>query len=213
LKKSTRDGEVVLVSDSDMLNNHVSIREENVMGHKVEAPMNGNLNFVQSLVEELAGDDNLISSRSRASMDHPFTRVKAMEAQAGKQFQEKIQVLETQQRDMNRKIKALQAGTDGTQNMILSPDQEQELAGYQESMTKLRRELEQVRGNLRKQTEALEFKTKVINIGAVPCLVALAGMGLAIVRTRRRAPRKTTTSPLKNRTLEAGLAGEPGMAK
>ena len=42
--------------------------------------MNGNLNFVQSAVEQLSGDDDLISARSRASMNHPFTRLKDMEA-------------------------------------------------------------------------------------------------------------------------------------
>lgn len=188
LKKSTHAGEVVLISDSDMLNDRVSVRTQNVMGHRMVYPMNGNLNFVQSMIEELAGDDNLISARSRATMDHPFTRVKTMEASAGRQVEAKIKELETEKRGMDQKIKALQAG-EGSQNMILSPDQEAELAGYQQSMTKISQELETVRGNLRKETQALEFKAKVINIGAMPCLVALSGLGLAMIRSRRRAPR------------------------
>ena len=38
--------------------------------------VNGNLNFAQNLVEQLSGDNNLIAVRSRALMEHPFTRVK-----------------------------------------------------------------------------------------------------------------------------------------
>ena len=50
-----------------------------------------------------------------------------------------------------------------------------------------RRELKDVRRELRSETEALEFWTKVFNIAAMPLLVALAGIAIAIVRRRRRA--------------------------
>jgi ABC-type uncharacterized transport system involved in gliding motility auxiliary subunit len=195
LKQATGDGEVILVSDSDMLSDHVSVRVESSQGHRLVYPINGNLNFVQSLVEELAGDENLISARSRASMDHPFTRVKATEARAGKQLEAKIHELEIQQRNMNQRIDELLASSKGGQRMILSPDQEQQVAGYRESIAKVNHELEQVRGKLRQDTEALEFKTKVLNIGAMPCLVAVSGIGLAVFRTRQRMPRKWVVPP------------------
>jgi ABC-type uncharacterized transport system involved in gliding motility auxiliary subunit len=213
LKQAAHDGEVVLVSDSDLLNDHVSVRMQEVMGHRVVSPINGNLNFVQSLVEELAGDDNLISSRSRANMDHPFTRVKTMEASAGKQLQAKVQDLEREQLGMDKKIKELQASGEGNQSTILSPDQQQELATYQQSMAGINHELEQVRQKLRKDTEALEFKTKVINIGAMPLLVALSGVVLAIVRTRQRMPRKSTAPPIRILEHPAMVSREIGAAK
>jgi ABC-type uncharacterized transport system involved in gliding motility auxiliary subunit len=213
LKEAARDSEVVLVSDSDLLNDHVSVKAQEVMGHRVVSPMNGNLNFVQSLVEELAGDDSLISSRSRANMDHPFTRVKTMEANAGKQLQGKVRELENERRGMDQKIKELQASGEGNQSTILSPDQQQELATYQQSMANINHELEQERQKLRKDTEALEFKTKVINIGAMPLLVALSGLGLAIVRTRKRMPRKSTEPPIKTLELPAIVSQKIGAAK
>jgi ABC-type uncharacterized transport system involved in gliding motility auxiliary subunit/ABC-type transport system involved in multi-copper enzyme maturation permease subunit len=181
-----KKSEVILVADSDLLNDKVSVRAQNVMGHRLVRPVNGNLNFVQSLVEELAGDDNLITSRSRASMDHPFTRVKEMEARAGRQWQEKVHVLESQQREMNTKIKELQAHNGSDQSAILTADQERELATYQKSMAAVNRQLKEVRKNLRQDTEALEFKTKLINIAAVPLLVTLSGLALAFTRARRR---------------------------
>jgi hypothetical protein len=191
LKESTDKGEVVLISDSDMLNDKVCIRVQNVMGRPTPQAANGNLNFVQSLVERLAGDDDLISSRARASMSRPFTRVKEMEVKAGKQWQEKIRVLETRQREMDQKIKELQARNEnsGNQSFILSPSQEKELEKYQKGLVEVSRDLKQVRKNLRRETDALEFSTKVINIAAMPIAVALSGLVLAVVKSRRRAPR------------------------
>ncbi len=187
LMESAGGGEVILVGDTDMLNDKVSVRVQNMMGHRVVQPMNGNLNFVQSLVEQFAGDDDLITSRSRASMSRPFTRVKDMEAKAGKQWKQKVQVLEERQRDMEQKIKELQSHGESGQQVILSPQQEQELEKYQKAMVEVNKDLKQVRKNLRKDTEALEFQTKIVNIAAMPFTVALSGLCLAMARTRRRS--------------------------
>jgi ABC-type uncharacterized transport system involved in gliding motility auxiliary subunit len=196
LTESTDKSEVVLISDSDMLNDNVCIRVQNVMGRPTPQAANGNLNFVQSLVERLSGDEDLISSRARASMSRPFTRVKEMEAKAGKQWQEKISVLETRQRETDQKIKELQARNDngGNQSFILSPEQEKELQKYQKGLVEVTRDLKQVRKNLRRETDALEFWTKVVNIGAMPIAVALLGLVLAVVKGTRRAPRASAPS-------------------
>ncbi len=176
-----------------MLNDKICVRVQNVMGRPVFEAVNGNLNFVQSIVEQLSGDDDLISSRSRASMSRPFTRVKEMEAQAGRKWQEKLQVLEATQRETEQRIRSLQtrapAGQDARPAMILSPEQEKELANYRKILAEVARDLKQVRKNLRRDTEALEFQAKVANIGAMPLLVAMAGTGLAAVKGRRRSAR------------------------
>ena len=44
------------------------------------SPMNANLDLAQNLVEQMAGDSNLIGIRSRATLSRPFTRIKQMEA-------------------------------------------------------------------------------------------------------------------------------------
>ncbi len=171
-----------------MLNDKVCIRVQNVMGRPVMNAVNGNLYFVQSLVEQSTGDDDLINSRSRASMSRPFTRVKEMQARAGKQWQEKISLLETKQRQTEQKIKELQAAN-GQQSSILSPAQEKALDDYQKTLVQTGRELKQVRKNLQRDTQALEFWTKVGNIATMPALVAFSGLGLAAIKTRRKGAR------------------------
>jgi len=190
LKESNGKGEVILVADTDMLNDKVCVRIQNMMGRPVVHVVNGNINFVQSLVEQFAGDDDLISSRSRSSMSRPFTRVKDMETKAGKQWQEKLLVLETKQRETEQRIRELQASSGSSvpqQDVILSPEQEKALENYQKTLIAVGRDLKQVRKNLRRDTDALEFWTKISNISGVPIVVALSGVCLAITKTRRRS--------------------------
>ncbi|MGZ4973758.1 MAG: Gldg family protein, partial [Limisphaerales bacterium] len=186
LKESPASGEVILVADTDMLNDKVAVRVEDVMGHKVMRPLNGNLNLFQSMVEQMSGDDDLITSRNRASMNRPFTRVKDMEARAGRIWEEKMRELETHKREMKKKVDELQAQSKPGQNVILTSAQERELDEYQRQLAAVDKELKKVVKNLRKDTDALEFRAKVLNIGAMPVIVALSGMCLAIVKTRRR---------------------------
>ncbi len=188
LKESNGSGEVVLVADTDMLNDKACVQVQNVMGRPVVKPINGNLNFVQSVVEQFSGDDDLISARSRASMNRPFTRVKDMEAQAAKQWEEKVRELETKQKETERKITDLQTHKEGTpeEKDVLSPEQQKELDNYQQTRDALKKDLKQVRKNLRKDTDSLVFWTKVANIGAMPVLVAVSGLVLAIIKPKRR---------------------------
>lgn len=192
LQKSVGNAEVVLVGDTDLLNDKVSVRTDNVMGHRLLRPMNGNLTFVQSLVEEFAGDDDLIGARSRASLSRPFTRLKEMELAAAKQWEEKLHVLEDAQRDTQQHIKELQSYNGGPQNesQILTPAQEKEMEHYQKTLVEVGRSLKQVRKNLRLKTDALQFWTKVLNIATMPTLVAVFGLGLALLKARRRARRE-----------------------
>jgi len=188
LKESSGSGEAVLMADTDLLNDKVCVKVQSVMGHRIIHPMNGNLNLVQSVVELFSGDDDLITARSRASMTRPFTRLKDMEARAGKQWEEKIRVLETKRREMERMINELQTHKESgeEEKLILSPEQQTELEDYQKTRAAVNKDLKQVRSNLRKDTDALEFWTKVVNIGAMPVLVAVSGLVLAIVKRKRR---------------------------
>jgi len=123
------------MADTDLLNDKVCVKVQSVMGHRIIHPMNGNLNLVQSVVELFSGDDDLITARSRASMTRPFTRLKDMEARAGKQWEEKIRVLETKRREMERMINELQTHKESgeEEKLILSPEQQTELEDYQKT--------------------------------------------------------------------------------
>jgi len=188
LKESTGNGVVILVADSDMLSDQVCVQVQEILGYRMVRPVNGNLNLVQSFVEQLSGDSDLISLRSRASLDRPFTRLKDMEAKAGREYEAQVKQLEASKEETERKISELQSQKSGNeQKFILSPEQQKEMENYQKTVADANKELKKVRKELAKETDALQFWTKVANIGVMPALVALTGIVLAIVKHKRTA--------------------------
>ena len=190
LKESQSETTVVLVGDSDLLNDGAAVQISEIFGQRVAIPINGNLAFGQGLVEQLAGDADLVSLRSRATAQRPFTVVKQMEAEAAQAYLGKIQSLEDSLQDTRKKLESLQrtkAPTGGA--AILTAEQQAEIDNFRKRAAETRRELKDVRRELRSETEALEFWTKVINIGAMPLVVALVGLAIAVVKRRRRGAR------------------------
>jgi len=188
LKESQGETTVVLVGDTDLLNDGAAVQISEIFGQRVAVPINGNLAFVQGVVEQLAGDTDLVGLRSRATAQRPFTVVKQMEAEAAQAYLGKIQSLEDSLQETRKKLESLQrtkAPAGGA--AILTAEQQAEIDNFRKRAAETRRELKDVRRELRSETEALEFWTKVINIGAVPLLVAIAGVAIALVRRRRRA--------------------------
>jgi hypothetical protein len=68
---------------------------------------------------------------------------------------------------------------------ILTPEQQAELDSFRKKVVETRKELKEVRKNLRRDAESLVFLTKVANIALMPLLVALAGLIVALVRRAR----------------------------
>lgn len=111
-----------------------------------------------------------------------------MEAKAGREWQDKLKELEARKSETETKISQLQASKSGAeQRFILSPEQQQELENYQKAVANVNKDLKSTRKRLRQDTDSLELWTKVANIGAVPVLVALTGIVLAVVKRKRTA--------------------------
>ena len=185
LKTSQTETTVVLVGDSDLLNDGAAVQIRDIFGQKVAIPVNGNLAFIQGLVEQMAGDPNLINLRGRATAARPFTRVKQMEAEAAQTYLGKIKSLEDSLTETRKKLESLQRTKAPAGGAILTTEQQAEIESFRKRAADTRRELKEVRRELRSDTESLEFWTKVVNIGAMPLLVAIAGIAIAIVRRRR----------------------------
>jgi ABC-type uncharacterized transport system involved in gliding motility auxiliary subunit len=185
LKESAQDNSVVLVGDVDMLTDNAAVEVQDVFGQRLVVPRNGNLNFALSLVEQLAGDQNLISLRSRAAFTRPLTVIRDMEARAQQTYLGKIKELEDSLNKTQEKLQELQKARGGTQATILTPEQQAEIENFRKAAAETRGDLKEVRKNLRVETDTLQFWTKVVNIGLVPLLVAVAGLLLALLHRRR----------------------------
>ena len=187
LKESAQENSVVLVSDVDLLTDGAAVEVQEVFGQRLIVPRNGNLNFAQSLVEQVSGDFDLTKLRSRAAFTRPLTVIQQMEARAQQSYLGKIKELEDNLQQTQEKLTALQKGRAGAQSTLMSPEQQAELDDFKKKAIETRRDLKELRKNLRVESEALQFWTKVVNIGMVPLLVTLLGLGLALARRRRTA--------------------------
>lgn len=197
LKESKTDGAVVLIGDSDMVQDQVAVQEmQNPFGggQRMVMPANGNLAFVQGAIEQLTGDSNLIAVRSRASRERPFTVVRKMQADAESNYRSKIKELETSLQDAQSKLNELQRakadkGEKGAQRLILSAEQQQEIANFRKKETEVKQQLKLERKRLRADIDSLENRVKWLNIAGMPAIVAVAGVGLAALRRRQQAAR------------------------
>jgi ABC-type uncharacterized transport system involved in gliding motility auxiliary subunit len=191
LKESAVDGAVILVGDSDFIQDGIAVQAamNPFGGQRMVIPVNGNIAFAQGAVEQLAGDNNLIAVRSRASRERPFTVVREMQTAAEAKFQQKIKEVQGSLDETQRKLNELQRAKAGEagQRFVLSPEQQQEIANFRKKEGEAKKELKKVRKNLRADIDSLETRTKWLNIAGVPFLVVLAGVFLAVKRRARQA--------------------------
>src|SRR5882724_4806325 len=187
LKESAAENAVVLVGDSDFINDGAAVEIQEIFGQRIVIPRNGNIAFAQALVDQFAGDPALIKLRGRASAARPFTVIRDMEAKAQQAYLGKIKELEDNLGQTQEKLNALQKGRGQGAGAILSAEQQSELENFRRKAAETRLALKEVRRELRSESEALQFWTKVVNIALMPLLVAIAGIAFAVLR-RRRTP-------------------------
>lgn len=187
LQVGEKDGVVILVADADLLANENSVRGMNLFGQTLYQPFNDNLNFTLNLVEQLAGGPALVGLRSRGQYSRPFERVLAMEQAAQAQWQEEEEKLQQKLQETQRRLNELQSAKSDDQQLVLSAAQKAELEKFRQERFETQRQLKEVRKNLRRSIERLGLTLKVLNLAAVPLLVAALGLALGWRRRRRAA--------------------------
>jgi ABC-type uncharacterized transport system involved in gliding motility auxiliary subunit len=187
LKESIEENSVVLVADSDILFDPVVARVQNLLGFRIVDPLNGNLNFGQSLVEIMAGDSNLIAVRSRATLNRPFTVVRQMEEKAQDSYRNQIRQLEESAQETQQRLSELQSAKSTDQRFVLSPEQQEQLTRLRQKEAEVNRELKDVRRKLRQDVDSLQNWIKALNIAAMPLAVTLTGILAAIYKRKKTA--------------------------
>ena len=186
LAESKGENSLVLITDSDFINDGAAVQIQEIFGQRIVVPANGNLGFAQALIEQYAGDPALVSLRSRQSAARPFTVIREMEARAQQAYLGKIKELEDSLQQTQEKLGALQKSkAPGASSAILTAEQQTELDNFRKRAAETRRELKEVRRDLRSDSEALQFWTKVVNIALIPIVLVIVGVVLALVRRRK----------------------------
>ncbi len=175
---------MVLVADADLLHDQNWVREQNMMGQRVSLPISNNADFAVNTLEFLAGSQSLISLRGRGLSVRPFGVVDDMVQEAEFNFRAKEQELLTRIQDAQRNIQKLQE-EEQQSGVILTAEQQTEIEDFRAEMIGLRTELREVQRSLRADVETLANRLMFINIWAVPLVIALLAIGLALFRQMR----------------------------
>ena len=178
---------LIVVADTDLLSDFLWVRQQNFFGQRVAQPWASNGDLVWNALDNLAGSGELIGVRGRQSFTRPFDRVDGLRRMAEDRFRAKEQELEGQLSSTEEKLRALQSQRADASAVILTPEQEKELALFQSEKLRIRRELRDVRLQLDQDIRSLGDRLKLINIALVPLIFAGLALLVALWRRRRQA--------------------------
>jgi len=185
IKSSNKDLNMIVFADTDLLTSRFWVREQEFFGQKIQVPVSNNADFLVNSLENLSGNQALISLRSRGLSVRPFYKIKDLATAAEAKYRSTEQSLSAKLKDLQKKISGLNTDDKSDVNTVLTSEQSKAFQKFRVEMLEVRKQLREVQHNLRKDIETLDSTLKVLNIWTVPVLVAILAVVLAIIRRRR----------------------------
>ncbi|MSR69700.1 MAG: hypothetical protein EXS17_05065 [Phycisphaerales bacterium] len=188
----TKPATIVMIADADLLRNEAWTQEDRLgslsLGWRSFAD-NGSL--LLNAVEQLCGDNALLSLRSRSSSQRPFDVVRELQRAAEDRYRAREQELTAMITASQTRINEIQKQKSPDQMLILTDEQQSQLVALQGEMGEARKELRQVQFSLREEVEALGHRLMLLNVVVWPIVVAILAVGWGLRRTffKRRAAR------------------------
>jgi ABC-type uncharacterized transport system involved in gliding motility auxiliary subunit len=177
LTESAEDNFVCLIGDTDILvDDHFLLQQRFLISE--------NITFVQNLVDHF-GDDTLINIRSR-NQNRPFTTIVDLEKEAQKKFEDKLKKLEAEQQEILQQKTKLESAGEGSNQFTLRIDPEA-LKEIQAKELDKRKQIREIRKQLRSEIDLIQLKIKLANIGLMPMLVIIFGIGFFIRKRKKTA--------------------------
>ena len=177
LTGSEKDNFVCLIGDTDILvDDHFILQQRFLISE--------NITFVQNLVDHF-GDDTLINIRSR-NQNRPFTTIVDLENEAQKEFEGKLKKLEAEQQEILQQKTKMESAGEGSNQFTLRIDP-QALKEIQAKELDKRKQIREIRKQLRSEIDLIQLKIKLANIGLMPLLVILFGIAFFIRKRKKTA--------------------------
>jgi ABC-type uncharacterized transport system involved in gliding motility auxiliary subunit len=186
LAASVEPVNLVVVADTDVLTDRLWVQVSDFLGEPVYNAFASNGDFVYNAVDNLVGNADLISVRTRATAARPFERVAALRRGAEERYRSTEQKLQGQLDELEKQLAALQQPGANGQAQALSPQQQAEIVRFQDEKLRMRKELREVQHRLNADIDALGAKLKLVNILGMPLVVVLVSLLVAWRRWQRR---------------------------
>jgi ABC-type uncharacterized transport system involved in gliding motility auxiliary subunit len=176
---------VILFADTDVLSDRLWVQKQPFLGQNLINAFADNGNIVVNAVDNLLGNRDLISIRTRASSVRPFDRVDALQMQAEREYRATEERLQKELADTESKLSELQAARDGGDLLVLTEEQQQEVQRFLDRKLEIRRDLRQVQHDLQVDIDRLGTRLKLFNIALVPLLVIVVAVIYSLRRRKR----------------------------
>lgn len=186
IKESTAPMNLILVADTDMLENQAWVQTREFFGQQVQLPFANNADFVVNVAENLTGGAALASLRSRGTAQRPFTRIQDLRLAAEHRFRAEERRLQKKLEDAERKLaelrkRKMEGAPDGNVDKAVQATADQ----FTHEILATRKQLRRVQLALREDIERLQGWLLFLNIAIVPILVGVAALVLGALRVRR----------------------------
>lgn len=191
--RSEGEIDLLIAADSDMLFDESWLRADQSGGGQI-VPTANNGDFVMNAIDALSGRSGLQALRGRGLVDRPFAVIEEIQREAELTYRQREQELLARIRTAEAEIGDIEESAEG--GLVLTPEQEASIEALRLELIAARQELRQVQRGLRDDLESLVSGLQLANIAAMPALVALVGLGVALLRRRRaQASATRATAP------------------
>jgi len=191
LKQSAQPINLVVVADTDMLDDRFWLQKQEFFGQRLYVPTANNGDFVANAIEVLAGGDDLVGLRSRGTSARPFEVVERIQRDAQASYSAEERALQARLKDTQAKLASLTGKDQANAPANLSAEQTKAIEEFRADMVQTRRQLRDVQAALRSDIGRLKTGLEFFNIALIPIIVAAAAIVLGALRLRRRTRRIT----------------------
>ena len=181
------NGEVILVSDADMLHDTFSFELKGSGETKERIKMSNNGDFFLNAVEQLCSDGDLIALRSRSKRSRRLEALKKKRVAIEQKWMPKKEKAYMKLRETKNSI--LQLHNKRLQQFALSLEEKDELINLESEQRDIERQIKKM--GLAQQTEIKAYQDKIawMNTAIIPLLIILFGLILSFLRKAKVSKR------------------------
>jgi ABC-type uncharacterized transport system involved in gliding motility auxiliary subunit len=186
LESSTSEINLLIFADSDFLSDRLWVQVSQFLGQRIPQPFANNADFIINALDNLAGDSNLVSIRSRGRYSRPFDRVLKMQRDADDRLRVQESELLEGLADTEEQIAQLSVGPNGEPLGEITPEIQAEVDRFNTEMLETRRNLRSVQFKLTEEIDKLGNNLKWANALGIPLILSVGIFFSVALRNRRR---------------------------
>jgi len=196
LTQSGEDGiNVLLFADTDLLTDRMWVQRQPFFGQDIVSAFADNGSLAINAVDNMLGNRDLISIRTRANSARPFVRVDELRVEAEQAYRATEERLQQELQDAESRLSELQAAKGEGELTVITDEQQEEIQRFMERRLEIRRDLRQVQHDLRSDIDSLGTRLKVMNIALVPLVVLVLALAYGLRRRHRQDAAKAGSDP------------------